>query len=318
MGLGLRSLGVINASIPSLHTVEIPTAEEKRAALDEALQSSVFRRADQLRKFLTFICEMEIAGRAEELCEYLIGVEALGRPLNYSPSEDAAVRRRAADLRDKLQEIYTGELAGSRVRIDLPKGTYVPRFLVGEPSLVQVSQTLHAIPLEDRRRKPSYFALAVSFALGALVVAVPLLGIRSIRSSVIRSSMAPRPGVIYEAEANANAMAGQVKVTSCPACSGGRKVGFIGGNANNVFAMNDITVPANGLYQVQIDYVLKGARSFFVSVNDGPGVELPLNGDSWSKPATTSMSLSLRAGRNRIVFYNNDSYAPDLDRLVLH
>jgi hypothetical protein len=318
VGLGPRSFGVVNSSLPSFHGVETPSAEEKRAALEETLQSSVFRRAEQLRKFLTFVCEMELAGRSEELCEYLIGVEALGRPLNYSPAEDAAVRRRAADLREKLQEVYAGELARARIRIDLPKGTYVPRFVAGEPSLVQVSQTVRAIARGADQRKPSYFALAAAFMLGALAIGVPLLGIRSIRSSVLRSSLSPHPGVIYEAESTANTRGSLLKAVSCPACSGGWKVGYIGSNPTNTLAINDVTVAANGVYEVQIDYVLKGTRSFFLSVNDGPGMEVPLSGDSWSKPATTRLSLSLRAGRNRIVFYNNDTYAPDLDRLVLH
>jgi len=102
---------------------------EKREALEEVLQSAVFFRAEQLRNFLRYICEMELAGRGSELCESLIGIEALGRPADYTPTEDASVRRRAGDLRDKLQEVYATELAGSRVRIELPKGKYVPRFV---------------------------------------------------------------------------------------------------------------------------------------------------------------------------------------------
>jgi len=61
--------------------------------------------------------------------EFLIGVEAFGRPPDYSPSEDASVRRRAGDLREKLVEVYAKELTGSKVRIELPKGKFVPRFV---------------------------------------------------------------------------------------------------------------------------------------------------------------------------------------------
>src|SRR5579859_6722368 len=103
--------------------------KEKREALEEVLRSERFFRAEQLRNFLRYICEMELAGRGSELCESLIGIEALGRPADYTPTEDASVRRRAGDLRDKLQEVYATELAGSRVRIELPKGKYVPRFV---------------------------------------------------------------------------------------------------------------------------------------------------------------------------------------------
>src|SRR5215471_19984923 len=112
----------------------ISSPREKRAALEEVLQSTAFLRADQLRKFLRYICEMEIEGRGAELCEFLIGVEAFGRPEDYSTAEDSVVRRRAVDLREKLQEVYTTELADARLRIELPKGTYVPRFVHVEPA----------------------------------------------------------------------------------------------------------------------------------------------------------------------------------------
>jgi hypothetical protein len=101
---------------------------EKRAALEEVLQSATFFRASQVRNFLRYICEMELAGRGAALHEYLIGVEALGRPTAYSTDDDSSVRRRAYALRQKLQEVYAKELTGARVRIDVPKGSYVPRF----------------------------------------------------------------------------------------------------------------------------------------------------------------------------------------------
>ncbi|MEK7830496.1 MAG: hypothetical protein AAB401_05380, partial [Acidobacteriota bacterium] len=53
--------------------------DQKRAALDAALRSNTFARADQIKSFLKYVCEMEIAGRGHELTEYLIGIEALGR-----------------------------------------------------------------------------------------------------------------------------------------------------------------------------------------------------------------------------------------------
>ena len=101
---------------------------EKRAALEEVLRSATFLRASQVRNFLKYICEMEFAGRGDTLHEYLIGVEALGRPTAYSTEDDSSVRRRAYALRQKLDEVYAKELRDARIRIDVPKGSYVPRF----------------------------------------------------------------------------------------------------------------------------------------------------------------------------------------------
>ena len=106
---------------------------DKRAALEEVLHSATFVRASQVRNFLRYICEMEFAGRASTLHEYLIGVEALGRPTAYSTEDDSSVRRRAYALRQKLEEVYAKELTEAPVRIDVPKGSYVPRFIARPP-----------------------------------------------------------------------------------------------------------------------------------------------------------------------------------------
>src|SRR6185436_5730384 len=89
--------------------------------------------ADQLKCFLKYVCEMEMAGRGQELTEYSIGIEALGRPANYSPGDDSAVRTRAFALRKKLQEFYEHEQPNAELRIELLKGSYCPHFLENHP-----------------------------------------------------------------------------------------------------------------------------------------------------------------------------------------
>ena len=106
---------------------------EKRAALEQVLGSVTFHRANQVRNFLRYICDMEIAGRGAALHEYLIAVEAMGRPAAYSTDSDSSVRRRAYALRQKLQSVYANELTDARVRIEVPKGSYVPRYVAVEP-----------------------------------------------------------------------------------------------------------------------------------------------------------------------------------------
>jgi hypothetical protein len=102
---------------------------DKRAALEQVLTSATFVRATQVRNFLRYICEMELAGRASALHEYLIAVEAMGLPSSYSTDDDSSVRRRAYALRQKLDRVYADELTEAKVRIEVPKGSYVPRFV---------------------------------------------------------------------------------------------------------------------------------------------------------------------------------------------
>lgn len=103
-------------------------SQEKHQALALVLQSETFARADQLKRFLRYISEMEDAGRAGEITEYSIGIEALGRPATYSPTDDSSVRGRAHDLRQKLEQLYGHERPDARVRIGLHKGSYAPYF----------------------------------------------------------------------------------------------------------------------------------------------------------------------------------------------
>src|SRR5215470_15494516 len=119
----------MNETLP--YSAEPVTAEQKQAALDAVLRSNTFARADQLKSFLKYVCEMEIAGHGHELSEYLIGVEALGRPSQYSPGDDSAVRNRAFALRKKLQEFYEREKPDAPIRIELHKGSYCPHFVEG-------------------------------------------------------------------------------------------------------------------------------------------------------------------------------------------
>jgi len=108
--------------------------EEKRRVMERVLGSQTFSRSDQLRRFLQYICEKDISGKADEINEYSIAVDALGRAPDYSPSDDSSVRTRAHALRQKLQEYYEVEDPDAELRIEMPKGRYNPHFLSHTPA----------------------------------------------------------------------------------------------------------------------------------------------------------------------------------------
>jgi hypothetical protein len=163
---------------------EVPV-EQKQAALEAVLHSHTFARADQLKCFLKYVCEMEINGRGAELSEYLIGVEALGRSPNYSPSDDSAVRNRAFALRKKLLEYYEHEDPHAELRIELTKGSYCPHFIprhlsvlpkAAEPEAMEVA---FPVPLLSRRSASEAARPAVgwrpylpAFLMGMIVTAL--------------------------------------------------------------------------------------------------------------------------------------------------
>jgi hypothetical protein len=154
------------------------SAVEKREALDLVLQSQTFARADQLRRFLRYICEMEEAGRADEITEYSIATEALGRPRSYSPAADSGVRGRAHDLRSKLDQFYETENPRAKLRIGLRKGSYAPFFYEVEPGPEMSAIVLpapHRPTLEPRARTN----LVRNFAAIAALIAIAVLATRA-------------------------------------------------------------------------------------------------------------------------------------------
>src|ERR1700685_762488 len=80
---------------------------EERLELERVLSHPEIFRSSAAVRFLTFICDMYFEGRSEEIREYSIAVEALGRKeANFDSSIDPIVRVTARSLRKKLDNIY--------------------------------------------------------------------------------------------------------------------------------------------------------------------------------------------------------------------
>jgi hypothetical protein len=127
-------------------------------------------------------------------------------------------------------------------------------------------------------------------------------------------SAPPSTSITYEAE-NA-ALGGSASAVYCGLCSGASKAGNIGGGGNGTVTFTNVTVPAAGTYQVEIDYLTSGIRSFLVSVNGGTSFNLSLNGSSFGSPTSTVIPIQLQAGNNTIAF-GSSGYGPDLDRIAI-
>ena len=101
-----------------------------REQVSRILASEGFVRSRRMQRFLGFIVEETLAGRADQLGEYGIGVAVFDRDEDFEPAVDPIVRNDARRLRLKLLEYYrqsTSRLA-DQVVIDIPKGGYVPVF----------------------------------------------------------------------------------------------------------------------------------------------------------------------------------------------
>jgi alpha-galactosidase len=129
-------------------------------------------------------------------------------------------------------------------------------------------------------------------------------------------SVVASPSTTYEAESGI--LSGSAVVSSCSACSGGAKVGYLGGAVNtNTVTFNNVEAKKDGIYRMEVDYLTQGPRALVFSVNGGPSVTLNLGGGSFNLPASTTVPVTLQAGFNTITFGNPGTYAADLDKIVI-
>jgi len=105
-----------------------PSAGEARAELEAVLASTLFVRSPRLSRLLQYLCTKYLEGATEEVKEYQIGVEVLGRPASFDPAEDAAARVEAHRLRKRLREYYETEGRTHSLRIEVPLGHYAVAF----------------------------------------------------------------------------------------------------------------------------------------------------------------------------------------------
>jgi hypothetical protein len=116
--------------------------------LEHTLESSWFRTSRRSCTLLRYVVEESLHGRSDMLKERLIAVHAFERSPDYDNNADPIVRAAAGDVRKRLAQYYGDADHVSRIRIELPIGSYVPSFnLPGrEESAERSSEAQVSIP----------------------------------------------------------------------------------------------------------------------------------------------------------------------------
>jgi len=99
----------------------------------------------------------------------------------------------------------------------------------------------------------------------------------------------------------------------------GSVVGFVGGPAgnNNTVTFQQVNVPGDGIYDLQIEYATAVPRSVFVRANEEQGTEVPLTGTDWNKAQLKTIQIVLKKGSSSITLYNPTEYAPDMGSIIV-
>jgi hypothetical protein len=149
-----------------------PALEATHAQVERIIQNKNLRLSEVQRRLLTYLVEKSLAGEADDLKEYTIGVDAFGKPPSYDPRQESVVRMHVARLRQKLAEYYHTEGAADPVFLDLPKGGFKMVF-EARPALAGPSEPEAAPAIVEARtpwfRRRTLQAGGLVLALGAVI-----------------------------------------------------------------------------------------------------------------------------------------------------
>ena len=118
----------------SMNTSKLPadtpefSPSEIREQMDRISNSPEFNATDAQKAFLKYVVEKTLAGLTDEIKGYAVATEVFGRREDFDQSTDPIVSIQANKLRRALERYYLVAGQNDSIRVDIPKGTYVPTF----------------------------------------------------------------------------------------------------------------------------------------------------------------------------------------------
>ncbi len=175
-----------------------PTTEEDkvkvRLQMNRLLETSHFKNSKRYPLLFQFIVEETLAGRGEFLKERLLGVRVFDRPADYDTAEDPIVRVTVAEIRKRSPSIITRKPTTRRcVSSCCPaaicrnsSSAERPPLLTGCPPIRRTMASVPTLPIPrmpmakfpplSHPSRRSWFLHPVTYALGAMVLLLILLG----------------------------------------------------------------------------------------------------------------------------------------------
>ncbi|WP_374368541.1 hypothetical protein [Dongia sp.] len=105
-----------------------PTPEAIRKQIETMLAHAEFNASARNRRFLSYVVEETLLGRGARIKAYTIALAVFERGDDFDPLTDPIVRIEASRLRRAIEHYYLTVGRQDRIRIDMPKGSYVPSF----------------------------------------------------------------------------------------------------------------------------------------------------------------------------------------------
>ncbi|WP_378946149.1 adenylate cyclase [Mesorhizobium sp. ANAO-SY3R2] len=174
-----------------------PSQEEIRVQLERILSSPEFAVPARGCAFLRYVVEETLAGRSAWIKGYTIAIEVFGRDETFT-QDDPVVRIEAGRLRRALERYYLVSGQDDPIRIDIPKGGYVPLFTwnADNPEEAALAETtamaaISSLGALSRQRARWLLPAASLFLAGFLVVAYWMSGLPMSGAPLSSTSLGP-------------------------------------------------------------------------------------------------------------------------------
>jgi hypothetical protein len=166
------------------------THQQIRRQLEKISATEEFQRSKRSSRFLNYIVEETLAGRASRIKAYSVAISVLDRDDTFDPQTDPMVRIEASQLRRRLERYYLTQGAADPVVIDLPKGGYVPVFRLAEVAAPPEVESKH----DSRSFMGPVMSAALATALTTaciIVIAATLIFVPQRHSTVFSLQSSP-------------------------------------------------------------------------------------------------------------------------------
>ena len=182
-------------------TVSAVERAQYTAAIDRLAGSRVLHGSESLCRLLRYLAEHGLQNPGSPIKEYQIATEVFGRPSDFDPHVDSAIRVQAGRLRMKLAEYYSSEGKGDPILVELPKGSYTLTFHAR--SIGASTKPVTVQKPEPARKRNGILVnwaagvLALSILLAAAVAMLVVKWQNHLRSDAVSSKSKPVP-VAYQ------------------------------------------------------------------------------------------------------------------------
>ena len=168
-----------------------------RDQIARILSSPDFVVPDRARRFLQYLVDETLAGRADRIKAYSIALEVFGRDESFDAQNDPVVRIEAGRIRRAIERYYLLAGQGDPVIVAIPKGGYVPSFEWQNNGALNCEQSAGAAPpkgMMSRKWTLLGAGLLGVAVLSAVILIVLLAAPRN--QNVVAQIYAPRVVVV--------------------------------------------------------------------------------------------------------------------------